>query len=190
MLVIVTHQFQGGLILEVAIAKYWANLGEMYVDYTIEFHGIRVVNGDLAMHSADGINRLELKSSLRNEEVVPSISLKSTVQVLRCAELSNEDLCKTKSIITFVVADHRRRNSWHWDQRTLFPRLVKSTRSSSRTISTSPNPLKSRPTPLCSVTCSTRANTKVNFGCCTIATNNSSLAEMLTRRRYAICWKR
>lgn len=69
--------------MEVAIAKYWANLGELMVDYTIEFHGIRLISGDLTMHAADGISRLELKSSLRSEEVVPSISLKNTVQVLR-----------------------------------------------------------------------------------------------------------
>ncbi|XP_024939416.1 tripeptidyl-peptidase 2 isoform X3 [Cephus cinctus] len=74
---------QGGLILEVVIAKYWANLGDMLIDYCIEFHGIHLVNGNLTMQSGDGINRLELRSSLRNEEVVLNVSLKSSVQVLR-----------------------------------------------------------------------------------------------------------
>uniref|UniRef100_A0ABD2WWK7 Tripeptidyl-peptidase 2 n=1 Tax=Trichogramma kaykai TaxID=54128 RepID=A0ABD2WWK7_9HYME len=74
---------QGGLILEVAIAKYWANLGDILIDYTIEFHGVRLLNGDLTMQSGDGIHRLELRSSLRSEEVVPVISLKHSVQVLR-----------------------------------------------------------------------------------------------------------
>ncbi|XP_066603717.1 tripeptidyl-peptidase 2 [Prorops nasuta] len=74
---------QGGLILEVVIAKYWANLGDMFIDYSIEFHGIHLINGNLTMQAADGINRLELRSSLRNEEVVPSICLKSSVQILR-----------------------------------------------------------------------------------------------------------
>ncbi|XP_015431328.1 PREDICTED: tripeptidyl-peptidase 2 [Dufourea novaeangliae] len=79
------HPFavQGGLILEVVIAKYWANLGDMLIDYSIEFHGIHMINGNLTMQSGDGINRLELRSSLRNEEVVPSISLKSSVQILK-----------------------------------------------------------------------------------------------------------
>ncbi|RLU16741.1 hypothetical protein DMN91_010941 [Ooceraea biroi] len=77
---------QGGLILEVVIAKYWANLGDMFVDYTIEFHGIHMIHGNLTMQSGDGINRLELRSSLRNEEVVPSISLKTSVQVLKPSE--------------------------------------------------------------------------------------------------------
>ncbi|XP_076685935.1 tripeptidyl-peptidase 2-like isoform X2 [Andrena cerasifolii] len=74
---------QGGLILEVVVAKYWANLGVMLIDYSIEFHGIHMINGNLTMQSGAGINRLELRSSLRKEEVVPSISLKSSVQILK-----------------------------------------------------------------------------------------------------------
>ncbi|XP_043288637.1 tripeptidyl-peptidase 2 isoform X2 [Venturia canescens] len=78
---------QGGLILEVAVAKYWANLGEILVDYSIEFHGIHVIDGNMTMQSGDGIHRLELRSSLRHEEVVPSITLKTAVQVLRPNEM-------------------------------------------------------------------------------------------------------
>ncbi|XP_020282375.1 tripeptidyl-peptidase 2 isoform X2 [Pseudomyrmex gracilis] len=74
---------QGGLILEVVIAKYWANLGDMYIDYSIEFHGIRLISGNLIMQPGDGVNRLELRSSLRNEEIAPVISLKTTVQVVK-----------------------------------------------------------------------------------------------------------
>lgn len=55
----------------------------MFIDYSIEFHGIHMINGNLTMLSGDGINRLELRSSLRNEEVVPNISLKTSVQVLK-----------------------------------------------------------------------------------------------------------
>lgn len=81
----IVHPFavQGGLILEVVIAKYWANIGDMLVDYFIEFHGVHIINGNLTMQSGDGINRLEVRSSLRNEEVVPSICLKSSVQILK-----------------------------------------------------------------------------------------------------------
>lgn len=79
------HPFavQGGIILELVIAKYWANLGDMLIDYTIEFHGLHMINGNLTMQSGDGINRLELRSSLRTEEVVPCVSLKSSVQILK-----------------------------------------------------------------------------------------------------------
>lgn len=66
-----------------AVAKYWANVGDISIDYTIEFHGIHLIDGSLTMQSGDGINRLELRSSLRIEEVVPNVSLKASVQVLR-----------------------------------------------------------------------------------------------------------
>ncbi|KAG7205321.1 hypothetical protein KM043_007323 [Ampulex compressa] len=82
------HPFavQGGLILELVLAKYWANYGDILVDYSIEFHGIHMISGNLTMQSGDGINRVELRSSLRNEEVVPIICLKSIVQILRPIE--------------------------------------------------------------------------------------------------------
>ncbi|XP_015173140.1 PREDICTED: tripeptidyl-peptidase 2 isoform X4 [Polistes dominula] len=74
---------EGGLIVEVVLAKYWANLGDVSIDYTIEFHGLRIINGNLTMQSGDGINRLELRSSMRIEEVVPCVTLKSSVQILK-----------------------------------------------------------------------------------------------------------
>ncbi|KAI4503188.1 hypothetical protein M0802_001410 [Mischocyttarus mexicanus] len=77
---------ESGLIVEVVLAKYWANLGDVSIDYTIEFHGLRIINGNLTMQSGDGINRLELRSSMRIEEVVPSVTLKSSVQVLKPSE--------------------------------------------------------------------------------------------------------
>lgn len=65
------------------MAKYWANLGDILIDYSIEFHGLRMIGGGLTMQPGDGYHRIELRSSLRNEDVVPSCSLKSSVQVLR-----------------------------------------------------------------------------------------------------------
>lgn len=80
------------------IAKYWTNLGDMLIDYSIEFHGIHMINGNLTMQSGDGINRLELRSSLRNEEVVPCISLKSSVQILKYVHLK---VSRTIFVFTF-----------------------------------------------------------------------------------------
>ncbi|XP_044020581.1 tripeptidyl-peptidase 2 isoform X2 [Aphidius gifuensis] len=74
---------EGGLILEIVIAKYWANIGDINIDYSIEFHGINVINGNFIMQSGDGIHKLELRSSLRNEDIVPSITMKNLVQILR-----------------------------------------------------------------------------------------------------------
>ena len=70
-------------MLEVVVAKYWANLGEVTLDYSVEFHGVKPERPVITMHGADGILSLELHSGLRREKISPAIMLKSTVQVLR-----------------------------------------------------------------------------------------------------------
>jgi hypothetical protein len=67
----------------VAIAKYWANLGSMKLDYKIEFHGCKPDSREVTMLHADGIHKIELFSGLRNEEISPNIQLKNVVSVLR-----------------------------------------------------------------------------------------------------------
>ncbi|KAL1392834.1 hypothetical protein pipiens_012189 [Culex pipiens pipiens] len=77
------HPFKcvGDNILEVCIAKYWSNFGTVPLKYTIKFHGISPLNGKV-MHSATGIHRIDL-TTLSAEEVLPSVSLKSAVMVLK-----------------------------------------------------------------------------------------------------------
>ena len=70
-------------MLEVVVAKYWANLGEMTLDYSVEFHGVKPERPVITMHGADGILSLELRSGLRREKISPAITLKNAVQVLR-----------------------------------------------------------------------------------------------------------
>ncbi|GLH08749.1 Tripeptidyl-peptidase 2 [Gryllus bimaculatus] len=74
---------KGGLVLEMVVAKYWANIGEVVVDYTLAFHGVRPEGSSVTMQGADGIMSIELRSGLRCEEIAPVITLKNTVQVLR-----------------------------------------------------------------------------------------------------------
>ena len=74
---------QGGLVLEVVVAKYWANLGEVTINYSVAFHGVKPESPAIIMQGADGIMSLELRSGLRSEEVAPVVTLKNTVQVLR-----------------------------------------------------------------------------------------------------------
>jgi len=81
-----SFQVKGGVILEFVVAKYWASLGNMKVDYKIEFHGCKPDSSAITMLHADGIHSVELSSGLRNEEVAPSIQLKNCVQVLRPTE--------------------------------------------------------------------------------------------------------
>ncbi|XP_058459815.1 tripeptidyl-peptidase 2 [Malaya genurostris] len=77
------HPFKcvGDNILEVCIAKYWSNFGTVPLKYSIKFHGISPLNGNV-MHSANGIHRIDL-TALSAEEVLPSVSLKSSVMVLK-----------------------------------------------------------------------------------------------------------
>lgn len=77
---------RGGLVLEVVVAKYWANLGDVPIDYSVSFHGVRPECPAITMQASDGIMSVELQSGLRNEEVAPTISLKNSVQVLRPTE--------------------------------------------------------------------------------------------------------
>ncbi|XP_055535925.1 tripeptidyl-peptidase 2 [Wyeomyia smithii] len=71
----------GDNILEVCIAKYWSNFGCVPLKYSLKFHGISPLNGNV-MHSASGIHRIDL-TTLSTEEVLPSVSLKSSVMVLK-----------------------------------------------------------------------------------------------------------
>lgn len=79
-------QVIGGLILEVVIAKYWANLGDIEIDYSLMFHGIKPDATNLTMQAADGLQQIDLRC-LRLEEISPVITLKSSVQVLKYVAL-------------------------------------------------------------------------------------------------------
>lgn len=79
---LISLQVKGGLILELVLAKYWADYGEIYVDYTISFHGIKPNIPHITMQSVDGIQSLEV-TSMNGEDISPAISLKTAVQVLR-----------------------------------------------------------------------------------------------------------
>lgn len=73
---------KGDVVLEVVIAKYWANVGEAKLDYTISFHGVKPSEPSITMVGANGIHALEVRS-LQGEEMAPSLSLKHSVQILK-----------------------------------------------------------------------------------------------------------
>ncbi|XP_055686753.1 tripeptidyl-peptidase 2 [Lutzomyia longipalpis] len=84
---LVPFKCEGDNILEVCIAKYWSNLGQTSIMASVEFHGVFSPNGCTTMHAANGIHRIDMRA-LRTEEVLPSISLKNAVVVLRPTESS------------------------------------------------------------------------------------------------------
>ncbi|XP_013176640.1 PREDICTED: tripeptidyl-peptidase 2 [Papilio xuthus] len=79
-------QVVGGVTLEVAIAKYWANIGELVVEYSVEFHGLRPDFGSQLWLGGAQAPAPVLLSALRLQEVQPVAQLKHTEPVYRPTE--------------------------------------------------------------------------------------------------------
>lgn len=91
---VTSHPFKcvGNNILEVCIAKYWSNFGEVPLQYKVKFRGFRS-NKAHSMHSANGIHRIDV-TSLLSEEAQPSVALKYSVVVLKPTETKISALTK------------------------------------------------------------------------------------------------
>ena len=79
---------RGGYVLEVCLAKWWANIGNVECSYSVTFHGLTPEGRqqELCFHGADSILRLDVSTGLSSEEVAPEIKLKSCVQNYRPIE--------------------------------------------------------------------------------------------------------
>lgn len=99
---VTSHPFKcvGDNILEVCIAKYWSNYGEVPLQYKVKFHGFKSNNAHV-MHAANGIHRVDF-TSLLPEEAQPTVSLKHSVVVLKPTETKVTALTKRD-----VIPDQR-----------------------------------------------------------------------------------
>lgn len=79
--------FQGGVTVEVAIAKYWANAGDVQVDYTIELHGLRPDCGHRLTLTSAALGSVRL-TALRPLDVQPTAVLKHIEPVYRSVLLT------------------------------------------------------------------------------------------------------
>ena len=63
---------RGLQVLEVCLAKWWAHIGAINCSYSVTFHGLTVERGagEITLHGADGITRMEIASMLHTEEVI------------------------------------------------------------------------------------------------------------------------
>ncbi|GFO43768.1 tripeptidyl-peptidase 2-like [Plakobranchus ocellatus] len=82
--------------LELCIAKWWANIGDVCVDISLSFFGAQFRNRQLSMHGGEGIARFDIISPLRDEEVSPSLSLTTAVCPLRPADSKFRCLSKER----------------------------------------------------------------------------------------------
>nr|XP_054771091.1 tripeptidyl-peptidase 2-like [Lytechinus pictus] len=101
----VQHSFavHGGQIMEFTIAKWWASLGRSRVKYSLSFHGLQPSQKTVQMHAANGVRRLYVKSTLRVQELCPSISIKNCVQPLRFFRLFRNCVEQKKELLaTFL----------------------------------------------------------------------------------------
>lgn len=91
---VTSHPFKctGDNVLELCIAKYWSNFGEVALQYKVRFHGFKSNNAHV-MHSANGIHRIDI-TPLLSEECQPSGSLKYSVVLLKPSETKISALSK------------------------------------------------------------------------------------------------
>ncbi|KAF9420359.1 hypothetical protein HW555_003420 [Spodoptera exigua] len=79
-------QVVGGVTLEVVIAKYWANLGEVSASYSVELHGLAADFGQrLVLGAADGLRAVTLRA-LRHQDLQPAAQLKYSEPAVRPSE--------------------------------------------------------------------------------------------------------
>ncbi|XP_026676990.1 tripeptidyl-peptidase 2-like [Diaphorina citri] len=68
--VVVPFHVYGDSILEITIAKFWTNLGDINISYDVSFRGCRPDTGDiLSLYQHEGVHRLELNGGVQIEEI-------------------------------------------------------------------------------------------------------------------------
>ncbi|XP_076034964.1 tripeptidyl-peptidase II isoform X2 [Oratosquilla oratoria] len=83
---------RGQYTLEVCIARWWASLVDGQLEVAVDFHGIQPSLNEVTLVCGDGIQRVDVRSSLRTEEVLPQAVLKQHGQVIRPTESHTEVL--------------------------------------------------------------------------------------------------
>ncbi|XP_050313767.1 tripeptidyl-peptidase 2 isoform X2 [Anthonomus grandis grandis] len=89
----ISFQVKEDNVLELVIAKYWASTGDMKLNYSLAFFGIKPNQPMINMYSSNGIHMVEVRT-LQGEEVNPVITLKNSVQVLKPSENKLSPLTK------------------------------------------------------------------------------------------------
>ncbi|CAH3020619.1 unnamed protein product [Porites evermanni] len=76
---------KGGETLELCTARWWASLGECSIERKVTFHGVTPSENSITLQ-ASKVCRVDIKATLRDEEISPSVSLKTHAQPVRPSE--------------------------------------------------------------------------------------------------------
>ncbi|KAJ7392828.1 tripeptidyl-peptidase II Tpp2 [Desmophyllum pertusum] len=76
---------KGGETLELCTARWWANLGECAIKRSVTFHGVRPSEKSITLQTSK-VCRVDVKPALREEELLPAVSLKTHAQPVRPSE--------------------------------------------------------------------------------------------------------
>jgi len=71
------------VVLEFVIAKYWSSCSNIKLSYKLQFHGVIPQTQNMAMYHGMGLHSVTLKSGIKNEEILPAVSLKHLITVLK-----------------------------------------------------------------------------------------------------------
>nr|XP_018903272.1 PREDICTED: tripeptidyl-peptidase 2 [Bemisia tabaci] len=102
---------QGGIVLEIAIAKFWSEEGNFSLNFSVQFFGARPNQSSITMHHADGIHSVMVQSNVR-EDIAPSVKLNHNVSVLRPTSakvtplLSDRDTIPEKRVIYQLMLNY------------------------------------------------------------------------------------
>lgn len=90
---------QAGLILEVTIAKFWSSLGEMNLNYSVQFAGCRPYVPEFVMQHGTGLYATDIKPSWQTEEIQFNAQLKNNITILKPSDSSISPLNSERDII-------------------------------------------------------------------------------------------
>ncbi|XP_035827746.1 tripeptidyl-peptidase 2 [Aplysia californica] len=86
----------GDITLEVCIAKWWASLGDVLLDYTVTFYGAQLTTDSPTVHGGEGIARFDVISPIKTEDLAPSLTLKTAIFPLRPSDYKIKAMSKER----------------------------------------------------------------------------------------------
>ncbi|KAK4306052.1 hypothetical protein Pmani_022096 [Petrolisthes manimaculis] len=90
---------RGGYTLELCLARWWSSLVDGQVELSVQFHSLRPVQEEVTLLCSEGVQRVDVRSGLRTEELAPQAVLKHHTQVVSPSESRVEVLGGTRDTV-------------------------------------------------------------------------------------------